>query len=391
MSIYSHAPYFYIIKQIKTGKRYAGAKWALDSNPNLFMTETGYQTSSNKVKEIILKEGLNSFSVELIITDFGFGMTAYEYETIFLQTWDIANDREWLNHHNNTSVYLAGTPEYKLSIKSKYGDLYENVYQLPHIKAKIRKNNLDNYGVEFATQRTEVKEKTKLTCTERYGTEFYLNSEDCKIKTKISANEKYGVDYHSQSQIFKDSVKETNLKNWGVENPMQSDVLKEKYKANSLKNHGYDHPSKSPIVKEKRKQKSIESIGVDHFMKTDENRKRQSDIQLGYTWYNNGTKNIRIYKDQTPESNLVKGCLPRKSFNSPNAGKCNIGKSWYYDPLTLKTKFFNINDVTEGWILGRPIKAMVGKIWYHNPATGQSGMFLNDIPEGWIKGRGRRK
>ena len=105
MSI-SHVPYFYIIHHIPSGKLYAGSKWAKGCHPDFFMTPNGYQTSSENVKKLIIQDGLGAFKIISIIPESECFMSVYEYETVFLQSNDIANNDMWLNCHNNNNFSL---------------------------------------------------------------------------------------------------------------------------------------------------------------------------------------------------------------------------------------------------------------------------------------------
>ena len=104
-SIYPHVPYFYIIRHIPSGKYYAGSKYAKDANPNILMKIDGYKTSSNIIKDLITTDGIESFEKILVLQESECHMHVHDYETIFLQTWDIANDNVWFNRHNNTIAH----------------------------------------------------------------------------------------------------------------------------------------------------------------------------------------------------------------------------------------------------------------------------------------------
>lgn len=82
MNIYQ--PYFYIIQNICTGVYYVGSKYGKGANPETFMTENGYQTSSKLVKNIILEFGLKIFILRKI-RKFSTAEEAYKYETIFYE------------------------------------------------------------------------------------------------------------------------------------------------------------------------------------------------------------------------------------------------------------------------------------------------------------------
>ena len=57
-------------------------------------------------------------------------------------------------------------------------------FKTDEFKEKLKKINLDKYGVEFHTQAKEVKEKIKETCIEKYGATTFLKSENYKEKMR---------------------------------------------------------------------------------------------------------------------------------------------------------------------------------------------------------------
>jgi len=57
-------PYYYLLKHKPSGKYYAGSQYGKNSNPNNLLTT--YFTSSKFVKELIEKDGVDSFEIECI-------------------------------------------------------------------------------------------------------------------------------------------------------------------------------------------------------------------------------------------------------------------------------------------------------------------------------------
>lgn len=103
MSIYN-IPYFYIIRHIKTGVKYAGCRYNKKCNPNDLLKT--YFTSSKPVNRIIKNEGVNSFEIVEIIPEYElripFGWEhVHDYETWFLKSNDCRNSKHWFNNHNN--------------------------------------------------------------------------------------------------------------------------------------------------------------------------------------------------------------------------------------------------------------------------------------------------
>lgn len=75
--------------------------------------------------------------------------------------------------------------------------------------------------------------------------------------------------------------------------------------------------------------------------------------------------------------------------------KHNVGKKRAFNPLTMESRMFFIDDVPHGWVLGNSPKMNetmlgknLGKIYYNNPITGDVIAVNPDseIPPGYIKG-----
>lgn len=136
MSIYQ--PYFYVIQEVSSGMYYAGAKWGKDADPNNFMVEGGYQTSSKTIKERISKNGLNSFIV-CKIKIFETSNDAYEYETRFLQKIKAGKNPKFYNSHSNDHLFSFHDEKYKAKMIEVYGVEYPAKSKI--IKEKISKAN----------------------------------------------------------------------------------------------------------------------------------------------------------------------------------------------------------------------------------------------------------
>lgn len=224
-----YIPYFYIIRHIPTGKKYAGIRYAKGCNPIEFMQPDGYQTSSSIVHEMIKQDGLDAFAIETIVTDFC-GLSPGDYEIQFLCENDCAKSNDWLNQHNGTGM-LFHTPEFKMIMLEKYG--VENPQQIPEIRAQTIQTTLDRYGVEFysqtdefaqrmAKQREEILEKTKRTCVLKYGVENYSQTTEFGEKVKQTNLDKRGVEHHTQTEQFQADRRDRSMNKWGVDHIMKS-------------------------------------------------------------------------------------------------------------------------------------------------------------------------
>jgi hypothetical protein len=152
-------PYFYIIQHKESKKLYVGARWAKSCKPDEFMQPTGYTTSSPTINSIIDQEGLDSFEILRIDTNLD-GISAYDYETLFLQCLDCASSPDWYNGHNNDNKCPAfGTKQFKQLMLNKYGNEFFN-------------NPIKN----------------KETCLKKYGVDSYKKTESSRLKASINTS-----------------------------------------------------------------------------------------------------------------------------------------------------------------------------------------------------------
>lgn len=257
MDIY--IPYYYVIKEKSTGKRYIGSKYGKNSDPKKLLTKDGYLTSSAIIQDLIKEKGLDSFEVEEIIT-FVTGEEAHLYETIQLQKIDAANNVNYYNSHNNDGCfgYVHWTDNLlekrntktQLTCQKRYKT--NNPFQNEDVKNLYKETLKEKYGVENISQIPSVKEKKKTTYLKKYGVDNYMKTEEYVQKTKQTKLEKYG--------------------NEGFNN-------REKSKITSLKKYGVDNPSKSKKVNEKRKETFFRKYGVTSASQIEESRQKLKDAK----------------------------------------------------------------------------------------------------------------
>jgi hypothetical protein len=251
MTIYQ--PYFYIIQDISNGMYYAGAKWGKDANPETFMVEGGYTTSSNTIKELILKHGIGRFIVRKIRC-FDSAEKTYNYETKFLKRIDAKNNKSFYNSHNNV-LFTYGSTEYKEYM-------------------------MKTYGVEIAMHSEEIKNRLKQTNIEKHGVEWVMMSQKVKETTKTNNLEKYGVENPMQLDAVKNKVKLTMIEKYGYESPQQVPEIRMKTAITNTKKYGGSSPACSEAVMNKMKQTCIERYGVDSYAKSELGKKESSSIKI---------------------------------------------------------------------------------------------------------------
>lgn len=243
----TYKPFFYIIQNTHNGMYYAGAKWSkTTTDPNQFMKDGGYITSSGTIHKIIQEHGLDVFVIRRLRI-FISGEEAFKYETRFLRKVNAKDNPMFYNLHNNDGFFDRDLARQRMV------DVLgvENAFQSESVKAKIKQTLLINMGVDNAFKSPVVKQKSKMTKLERYNDENYNNREKAKNtwlqiygvnhpkktlevneKMKSTCMERYGVEYYVITEEFKKKKKQTLHDTYGVDNISQTEEWKEKVKAN---------------------------------------------------------------------------------------------------------------------------------------------------------------
>lgn len=147
----------------------------------------------------------------------------------------------------------------------------ENPMFRKDVSEKLKNTILDKYGVVSASQLDWVKEKVKNTNSlktdedksamrnksvstqiEKYG-DIYRRTDECKEKIKRTNLERYGVDNPMKSDAVKKKAAETNLSRYGSENIFSSDWFLKYIKEYWFEKEGVDHYSKTDDFREKIK------------------------------------------------------------------------------------------------------------------------------------------
>ena len=208
-------PYFYIIKHKITETYYAGCKINKCADSSNLMTLNGYKTTSKIIKEIIKKDGLESFEI-LKIKHFKTADEALSYETKFLKKVNAAENSKFFNLHNGGKNFV----------------------------------NKGGYKLTDSTKRKMSKPKTNETI-QKQNFEKINRSEDV-YKKMVSTRKSNGLPWVSDKQ--REKIKEFNDKYWNCENrELQRQRMIEYYKTN-------------PISEETRKKIQDKNIGENNAM-----------------------------------------------------------------------------------------------------------------------------
>ena len=162
----------------------------------------------------------------------------------------------FLQEHNITITELFNLIKYDLSefpkcptCGSPVRNFYKNhtycsnkcAQRSIEIKDKIKKTNLERFGVEYSSQNKEIRDKQKKTCLEKYGTEYTFQSKEIQDKVKATNLERYGTEYYTNTNEFKEKVKHTNVEKYGVENVWSSEEIKDKIKKIMVERYGAEN------------------------------------------------------------------------------------------------------------------------------------------------------
>lgn len=127
----------------------------------------------------------------------------------------------------------------------------ESPQQLPSVKAKAKKTNLERYGVEWPNQNELIREKGYATNESNYGVRHPLQNSELKAKAAETLKDRYGVSHPSESPELRARFVKSIQRIYGVDHPFQSEEIKEKMRSRYNELYGKDYPSQVPEIQEK--------------------------------------------------------------------------------------------------------------------------------------------
>jgi hypothetical protein len=323
MSIYQ--PYFYIIQDARNGMYYAGAKWARGANPDNFMIEGGYTTSSETINTLIKQYGIDIFIIRKIKL-FNTAEEAQNYETKYLRRINARKHLKFYNCHNNDGA--MDVIKMKIVMQELYG--VDNPMRSSIIKAEMQQRLIEKYGVDHYSKTPEYREKFTKTSKERYGCEYPAQSQEVKERMIEVNREKYGVDYYFQTDNFKEKYKTTMISKYGVENSFQSEEVKNRIKETNNINLGVDYPTQSSKVIKTMKINNMKKYGVENISQIEE-VKNKKKIKKEEKQSREIVKTLRKY--QRLYKIKISKCWSIKSNDYLEEVLANIVKE--YGPLPL--------------------------------------------------------
>ena len=154
-------------------------------------------------------------------------------------------------------VTIESLPKQKATMLEKYG--VEHASQNTEIRNKMKSMFIEKYGVDNPSKLQENKDKQKHTNLERYGVEYIVHNKKSKDKMIQTNVAKYGYECCFQNKDIREKVKNTNLVKYGVENAGQNYDIQEKMKNTMFQKYGVRYPLQNPEIAEKSSKKSFSS------------------------------------------------------------------------------------------------------------------------------------
>lgn len=280
MSIYT--PYFYIIQDTRNGIYYAGAKWGRDANPDNFMTDDGYKTSSNTISKIIETFNSKVFVIRKI-KRFETSKEAVDYETRFLKKVKARSNKNFYNLHENDFIYDAD--KQKFITELIYGDGIINISQTEYWKQSVKKNY------------TRINDKRRKTIEENWDEEFRLN---LKAKKQKSWKTSPKLELHREKTRLRRIEEELNKTD--KERQEFSELMKIAYWSRPEEEINL-HKEKHSIATKKSYENNPEL------------RKMRSKNSTNRLWINKNGKNKRVFGDVIEEylnDGWVRGAIQKR-------------------------------------------------------------------------------
>jgi hypothetical protein len=176
------------------------------------------------------------------------------------------------------------------------------------IRYKIKKTNIDRYGVDSYAKSNQFKEhmkenygyvsafelkgtheKSRETLIKKYGCDHNFKIKEVKEKRKTTFIEKYETETPSENLNIKNKIIDTNNERYGGNSPMCNDNIKNKAKTTYNKNYIDNLENKNALM-EKREKTMLENYGVRYWIQSSENAdkllKSRKNTYKKYTFNN---------------------------------------------------------------------------------------------------------
>jgi hypothetical protein len=162
------------------------------------------------------------------------------------------------DHHLKSDI---GLHKYQQSIKEKYGPDVVSTLQLDSVKQKIKTTNLEKYGVEYPTMRSDIAQEHATNRVKNHGSHW---TADMLNKAVSTSRKKYNADHHLMTRTGLHKYQQSIKEKYGpdVVSTLQLDSVKQKIKTTNLERYGVENPTQSEDVQAVKRSKEIANYGV---------------------------------------------------------------------------------------------------------------------------------
>ena len=290
--------------------------------------------------------------------------------------WVFVNNLCKISDENSSEIYIYVKERhvFKRTLRIPLKSLpWPEKYKEQHYD-RVKKTNLERYGVENVFQSEETKQKIKVTLKKRYGNENYINVEKNK-KTRL---EKYGDEnfnnmeknkktrlekYGDENYVNIEKMKQTCLEKYGTDCVFKIKEVQNKSEQTKLKKYN----NKNYNNREKSKQTCLEKYGVENYTQTEyykvklietNNFKYNTDYTSQINFKNFENLNEEFVKEKFIKDNkfLIDDFMKyfniicrntslkyKEKFNITESNKINKSKTqqFIFDCINVENKIYN--------------------------------------------------
>ena len=235
----------------------------------------------------------------------------------------------YLKKDNEGKCLTCGKPTKYISLTRGYGKYCSGscAFHSKDVQEKIKKNNLEKYGVEYPFQSREIQQKTQNTFLNKYGEKTPSKSDIVKKHTIENNIEKYNVAYPLQLNTIQERItktciqknggrgyasreilekaESTCLERYNVRNYTLTDECHDKIKSTSLQKYGKEYFLQTEECLEKSKQTCLRKYGVERASQSKEVQEKIKHNNLK-KYGVESTSQLKSTKDKIKETNLKK-------------------------------------------------------------------------------------
>lgn len=188
------------------------------------------------------------------------------------------------------------------------------------VKKHTIETNIKKYNVAYPLQLNITQEKITKTCMQKNGGRGYA-SQKTREKAENTCLEKYNTKNYSLTEEYHDKVKETSKQKFGEEYYTQTDEYKERAKQTNLEKYGVENVFSSETIREKSKETCLKKYGVKNASQSKEIKEKIKQTNLKRYGVECVFQREDIQKNSHSKESLEKCYNTKKENHSFNKSK----------------------------------------------------------------------